>query len=90
MTPHFSGGNTLNGKPGGDRWARGLGGQIGWLSEPLHRFDAGCSGSTNEIEKANSWKARKIRTTQNTPLNPQPPGDRDHLETARENPRLTR
>ena len=35
MTPcskSFSGGSTVNGTPGGDRWARVLGGQIGWLS----------------------------------------------------------
>ena len=56
---YFSGGSTLNGTPGGDRWARVLCGQIGGLSEPLHRFNAGCSGSTNEFENANSWKARK-------------------------------
>ena len=54
LTPNFSGGSTLNGTPGGDRWARVLSGQIGWLSEPLHRFDAGCSGSTNEFENANT------------------------------------
>ena len=50
MTPcskYFSGGSTLNGTPGGDRWARVLCGQIGWLSEPLHRVDAECSGCTN-------------------------------------------
>ena len=29
MTRYFSGGSTLNGTPGGDRWARVLGGQIG-------------------------------------------------------------
>ena len=75
MTPYFSGGSTLDGTPGGDKWARVLYGQIGWLSEPLLRFDAGCSGSTNEFGNANSWKARKIRPTQNTPLNPQQPGD---------------
>jgi len=47
MTPCFSGGSTINGTPGGDRWARVLGGQIGWLTEPLHRVDADCSGPTN-------------------------------------------
>ena len=50
LTPcskYFSGANTQNGTPGGDRWARVLGGQIGWLSEPLHRFEANCSGSRN-------------------------------------------
>ena len=41
-----------------------------------------------EFENANSWKkhGKKIRPTQNTPRQPQQPGDRDHLETARENP----
>ena len=50
MTPcskHFSGGSTLNGTLGGDRRARVLYGQMGWLSEPLHRVDADCSGCTN-------------------------------------------
>ena len=44
MTPYFSGGSTINGMPGGDRWARVLGGQIGWLSAPVHRVDADRSG----------------------------------------------
>ena len=50
LTPcsnYFSGASTLNGTPGGDRWARVLGGQIGWLSEPLHRFEADWSGYRN-------------------------------------------
>ena len=61
LTPNFSGGSTLNGTPGWDRWARVFGGQIGWLWDPIHRVHAGCSetGSTNEFETANSWKARK-------------------------------
>ena len=61
MTPYFSGGSTPNGTLGGDRWARVLCGQIGWLSDPLRRVHAGCSktGSTNEFENANSWKARE-------------------------------
>ena len=62
MTPYFSGGSTINGALGGDRWARVLGGQIGWLSEPLHRVDADCSGSlaasvrvhVHEFEKVNA------------------------------------
>ena len=29
MTPYFAGASTLNGTPGGDRWAQVLGGQIG-------------------------------------------------------------
>ena len=32
----------------------------------------------------------KSRRTQNTPRNPQQLGDRDHLETARDETRLTR
>ena len=61
MTLYFSSGSTLNGTPGGDRWARVLGGQIGWLSDPLSRVHAGCSetGCTNEFENANSWKTRE-------------------------------
>ena len=47
MTPYFSGESTLNGTPGGDRRARILCGQIGWLSEPLHRVVADCSRCTN-------------------------------------------
>ena len=48
MTPYFSGGSTLSGTPGGDRWAGVLGGQIVLLSEPLHRVDADCSESTKK------------------------------------------
>ena len=61
LTPNFSGVSKLNGTPSGDRWARVLGGEIGWLSDPLRRVHAGFSetGSTNEFENANSWKARK-------------------------------
>ena len=45
-----------------------------------------------EIETVNSWKkhGKKIRPIQNTPRKLQQPGDRDHLETVRENPRPTR
>ena len=46
LTPNFSGGSTLNGTPCGDRWTRVLCGQIGWLSEALHRVDSDCSGCT--------------------------------------------
>ena len=35
-------------------------------------------------------KRDKIRPTQNTPRNPQQPGDRDYLETARDETRATR
>ena len=37
MMSYFSGGSILNCPPGGDRWARVLGGQSGWLSEPTRR-----------------------------------------------------
>ena len=84
MTPYFSGRSTLNGTPGGDRWARVLCGQIGWLSEPLHRVDADCSGCTNLKMWLPEKHGKKIRPTQNTPRNPQQPGDRDHLETVRD------
>ena len=92
MTINFSGASTLNSTPGGDRWARVLGGQIGCLSDPLRRVYAGCSqtGSTNDFENEKSCKARKqIRPTQNTPRKSQPPGDRDQLETARGGTRST-
>ena len=89
MTPHFSGVSTLNGTPGGDRWARVIGGQIGWLPEPLHRFDADCSGCTN-LKMQTYGKHERSRPTENTPRNPHQPSDRDHLETAREKPRPTR
>ena len=92
LTPcskYFSGASTLNGTPGGDRWARVLGGQIGWLSEPLHRFETDCSGSCNlKCELMESTK--KSRSTENTPRNPYQPSDRDHLETDREETRPTR
>ena len=96
MTPcskYILGGSTLNGIPGGDRWARVLCGQIGWLSDHLRRVHVGCSeiGSTNEFENVNSWKARKkFRPTHNTPRNSRPPGDHDQLETARGETRSTR
>ena len=63
LTPSFLGANTLNGTHGGDRWARVLGGQIGWLSEPLHRFDADCYGSTN-LRMQTHGKHEKIRPTE--------------------------
>ena len=47
LTPYFSGASTLNSTPGGDKWARVLGGQTGWLSEIIHRVDVECSGSMN-------------------------------------------
>ena len=83
MTPYFSGGCTLNGTPGGDRWGRVLCEEIGWLSEPLHRFDAVCSGSTNLNCKLME-STKKSRPTKNTPRNVHQPRDRDHLETASE------
>ena len=86
LTPcskYFSGASTLNGTPGGDRWARVLGGQISWLSEPLHRFEADRSGSRN-LKLQTHGKHEKSRPTENTRRNPHQPSDRDHLETDRE------
>ena len=82
LTPYFSGASTLliNGTPGGDRWARVLGGQIRWLSEPLHRFDADCSESTN-LKMQTHGKREKIpphrkHTTKATSARrPRPPRD---------------
>ena len=67
MTPcskYSSGGSTLNGTPRGDRSARVLCGQIGWLSEPLHGVDADCSGCTN---------LKKQTHAKNTEKEPPPP-----------------
>ena len=41
------------------------------------------AGRVRSKEKKRTKKTGKIRPTQNTPRNPQPPGDRDQLETAR-------
>ena len=58
-------------------------GNIGWLSEPLHRVDADCSGCTNlKMQTHGKNTGKKIRSNQNTPRKPQQPGDRDHLNTA--------
>ena len=61
MMPCFSGGSTISGTPGGDRWARVFGGQNSWLSDPFCRFHAGCSetGSTNEFEMQTHGKHGK-------------------------------
>ena len=84
MTPcstYFLGGSTLNGTPGGDRWARVLGGQVDWLSDPLHRFEAYCSGSRNLTIQTHR-KHEKIppygkHTTKPTSAQrPRPPRDR--------------
>ena len=83
MTPfskYFSGGSTLNGTPGGDRWARVPCGQIGWLSEPLHGVDADCSGCTNlkmwlPEEQEKSPPHRKHTTKPTTAQRPRPPRD---------------
>ena len=85
----FSGASTLNGTPGGDRWARFLGGQIGWLSELLHRFEVDCSGSGN-LKMQTHGKREKIpsngkRTTKATSAQrPRPPrsGARKHTSHA--------
>ena len=41
-------------------------------------------------KKSKIKKHEKIRPTQNTPRNPQQPGDRDHLNMARDETRPTR
>ena len=80
LTPHFPGGSTLNGTPGGARWVRVLCGQSGWLSEPLHRVDADCSGCTN-LRMQTHGKEEKIpphrkHTTKPTSAQrPRPPRD---------------
>ena len=43
-----------------------------------------------EEKKSRKKKHEKIHPTQNAPQKPQQPGDRDHLETAREKTRPTR
>ena len=58
-TPYFSGASTINSTPDGDRWARVLGGRIGWLSEPLHLVDADCCQGLSAIGRAlvhENWK----------------------------------
>ena len=75
---YFSGASILNGTPGGDRWARVFGEQIGWLLEPLHRFHADCSGSRN-LKMQTNGKHEKSRPMGITPRNPHQPSDRDHL-----------
>ena len=83
LTPcskYFSGASTLNGTPGGDRWARFLGGQIGWLSDPLRRFEADCSGSRN-LKMQTHGKHEKIpshgkyTTKPTSAKRPRPPRD---------------
>ena len=75
----FSGGSTLNGTPGGDKWARVLCGKIGWLSDPLHRVEADCSGCTSlkmwlpEQEKIPPH--RKHTTKPTSAQRPRPPRD---------------
>ena len=83
LTPcskYFSVGNTLNGTPGGDRWTRVPCGQIGWLSKPLHRVDADCSGCTNlkiQTHGKNTGKnlPHPIHTISTTARRPRPPRD---------------
>ena len=88
MTPYFSGGSTINGTPGGYRWARVLGGQISWLSVPLHRVDLDCSGSTN-LKMQTPGKHEKIpphpkHTTKSTAARrPRPPRDGARRNTSR-------
>ena len=95
LLPCFSGANTLNGTPSGDGWARVLVGQIGWVSEPLHRFDADCSGSTNfkmqthgKLEKISPH--RKHTTTPTSAQRPRPPRDGAQKPTSHALPMLAR
>ena len=80
LTPYFSGASTQNGTPSGDRWARVIGGQIGWQSEPLHRFDTNCSGST-DLKMQTHGKHdtipphRKHTTKPTSAQRPRPPRD---------------
>ena len=93
---YFSGVSTLNGTPGGDRWACVLGGQIGSLSEPLHRFEADCSGS-RKLKMQTTGKHDKIpprgkHTTKLTSAQrPRPPRDgaRKHTSHALAHTRST-
>ena len=49
------------------------------------------AGRVRSKKKKNRKKIKKkIAPSKNTPRNPRQPGDRDHLETAREKPRPTR
>ena len=96
LTPYFSGASTLNGTPGGDRWAQVLGGKIGWLSEPLHRLDADWwSGSTN-LKMQTHGKHEKIpphrkdTTTPTSAQRPRPPRDGAQKPTSHALPMLAR
>ena len=60
LTPNFSGGSTLNGTPGGDRWARVLGGQIGWLSEPFTDSTLAALGLRMNLKIQTHGKHEKI------------------------------
>ena len=51
---------------------------------------AGRVRSKEKTRQKNTKKQEKKRPTQNTPRNPQPPGDRGQLETARGETRPTR
>ena len=90
----MSGGSTLRGTPGGDRWAPVPFGQIGRLSDHLGRVHDGWSEtrSTNEFQNAKSWKARKKYSPHPKQITKfTAADDRDQLETVRgENPPLTR
>ena len=71
-------------------WTRVVGGKIGRLSLPL------LTQSTLTALGLQIWNCKLMentkqsRRTQNTPRNPQQPGDCDHLDTARDETRPTR
>ena len=52
-----------------------------------HTCSRPCAFEEKKIEKK---KHEEIRLTHHTPRNPQQPGDRDHLETTRDETRPTR
>ena len=87
MTIYFSDERTINIRSGGDKWARALCGQIGWLSEPLHRADADCSGCTN-LKMQSHGKHEQIsphpkHTTKSTGARrPRPPRDGSRRHTS--------
>ena len=58
-----------------------------YMRQGAARIAVGRVRSKKYEEKKTGKKTKKIRPTPNTPRNPQPPGDRDQLETARDQTR---
>ena len=66
---------------------------IVYTSREVHEARCGlllAAGRVRSKEKKRTTTTTKIRRTQTTPRNPQPPGDRDQLETERGETRPTR